>query len=387
MMLPTAGGLKVFLDCGNYFGDNTNLGDEAVLEGISEGFVKHLPQARIRIATFAEHVIRRACPDFEPQVLHHREDRYSAAFAELISEADVVGVVLTGAFSDAFVEHAMGLLYTLELTSGMGKPTIVLSAGFERVTDPQLLARAKQILPRVDWIGCRENAEGPALLREWGVPESRILITGDAALPGSYSQAQPSIGGNVGISLRLTPYSGLDETFLPQLEEPLTRFASACEAELVPVPISLEGPSDLSALARICGSPKESSDAYDLARLAAAISGCRVVVSGSYHAAVFALGQGIPVVAVGESLHYRTKMAGLQAMFPEGCRVLHPGDRFSLRLAREVERQWVEAPATRPVTLDRVREQIRVQEEAWKHMAETITRSLDQRKPALAASR
>jgi hypothetical protein len=93
-MFSIASELKVFLDCGNYFGDNTNLGDEAVLRGIAEGFGKYLPQAQIKIVTFAGNVIHRVCPDFEPVVLERRAARYLAAFENQISEADIVGVVL-----------------------------------------------------------------------------------------------------------------------------------------------------------------------------------------------------------------------------------------------------------------------------------------------------
>ncbi len=233
------GGLRVFLDCGNYFGDNTNLGDEAVLRGIAEGFDQHLPHAEIEIATFAEDVIQRACPQFVPKVLTHRDYRYSDAFRDMIAETDIVGVVFAGAFSDFFAEHALGLLYTLEMAATLDKPAIVLSAGLERVTDPRLIARAKEVFPKVTWIGCREGAEGPCLLREWGVPESRILVTGDAALPEAHRNLRPEMGNNIGLSLRLSPYSGLDENFLPQLEQPLIRLAEAYGAKVVPIPISL----------------------------------------------------------------------------------------------------------------------------------------------------
>ena len=318
--------LRVFLDCGNYFGDNTNLGDEAVLRGIAEGFDKHLPHAEIKIATFAGDVIRRACPRFAPKILTERDDRYSDDFRNLIVETDVVGVVFAGAFSDFFADHALGLLYTLELAAALDKPTIVLSAGFERVTDPRLVARAKEVFPKVTWIGCREGAEGPSLLREWGVPQSRIVITGDAALPGAHRNSRSQMGNNIGLSLRLSQYSGLDEDFPPKLEQPFLRLAEAYGAKLVPIPISLEGPSDLRVLERFCGSPLEF-DSFSPTSLAAAISSCRVVVTGTYHAAVFALGQGIPVVALAESLHYRTKMGGLQAMFPRGLSHVRTGRR------------------------------------------------------------
>ena len=367
------GGPKVFLDCGNYFGDNINLGDEAVLRGIADGFDKHLPNAEIQIVTFAGDVIQRVCPHFTPKLLTQRDDRYSDDFRNLIAETDIVGVVFAGAFSDFFAEHALGLLYTLELATALGKPAIVLSAGFERVADPRLVARAKEVLPKVTWIGCREGAEGPSLLREWGVPESRILIMGDAALPEAHRNFRPEMGNNIGLSLRLSQYSGLDENFLPQLESPLLQLAEAYKAKLVPIPISLEGPSDLAAMERFCGSPLESFDAYSPTSLAAAISSCRVVVTGTYHAAVFALGQGIPVVTLAESLHYRTKMGGLQAMFPEGCRMLEPNGDIGVRLIREVDKLWTDAPTLRHQTLNRVREQIDSQERSWIRMVKSIS--------------
>ncbi len=331
----------------------------------------------IKIATFAGDIIQRACPRFGPEVLTHRDDRYSGAFRNLIAESDIVGVVFAGAFSDFFAEHALGLLYTLELAIALDKPAIVLSAGFERVTDPRLVAWAKEVFPKVTWIGCREGAEGPSLLRGWGVPESRILVMGDAALPEAHRNLGPEMGNNIGLSLRLSPYSGLDEDFLPQLEQPLLRLTEAYKAKLVPIPISLDGPSDLKkALERFCGSPMESLDSSNPTSLAAAISSCRVVVTGTYHAAVFALGQGIPVVTLAGSLHYRTKMGGLRAMFPEGCRMLEPGDQMGALLMREVGRLSTEAPTIRHQTLNRVRAQIDSQERSWIRIVKSISQLL-----------
>jgi polysaccharide pyruvyl transferase WcaK-like protein len=375
--------LNVFLDCGNYFGDNTNLGDEAVLRGVALGFARHLPFAKTRIATFARGVIHRTCPFFEPEVLQRREDHYSPPFHGLISESDVVGVVFAGAFSDAFAEHALGLLQTLELASRAGKPTLVLSAGFEPVADPELLRRAQEVLPKVDWIACREAVTGPALLKSWGVRESRVLVTGDAALPEAHRYAKPWMGRDIGLSLRLTAYSGLDENFLPRLENPLARLAAAHDTQLVPIPISLDGPSDLEALARFCGPSCRNLDVLNPNILAAEISRCRVVVSGTYHAAVFALAQGIPVITVAGSMHYRTKMGGLQVMFPEGCRMLEPGAHFAEQLMQEAERLWVNAPAIRVATLDRVRRAARTQEEAWTRMMQSVVAQIGSRPVAV----
>ena len=45
------------------------------------------------------------------------------------------------------------------------------------------------------------------------------------------------------------------------------------------------------------------------------ISRCRAVVTGSYHAAVFALAQGIPAVGLTGSAYYDAKFAGLADQF------------------------------------------------------------------------
>ena len=49
---------------------------------------------------------------------------------------------------------------------------------------------------------------------------------------------------------------------------------------------------------------------------------CRVVVTGAYHAAVFALAQGIPVIALAKSDYFAKKLLGLEDQFGEGCQTV-----------------------------------------------------------------
>ncbi len=336
--------MKVFLDCGNYFGDNINLGDEAVLRGLSRGFARHLPQAEFHVATFAPELIRRNSPSFAPYLLAHRGEHYSASFARTIADSDAAGVILAGAFSDAFEEHVLGLLETLDLAASRGKPTFLLSAGFERVTSRRLLERAREVLPKVDWICCREPLYGPTLLREWGVPLSRILVTGDSAVEEAYGAARPSLGGDLGFSARVAPYSGLTRDGLHRIGSLLAKFAAANGCEIVPVPISLQGPSDLASLAAYGAPSARHLNFADPRVLYSRIARCRVLVSATYHAAVFALSQGIPVVAIALSPHYQVKLHGLASLFPQATVVLEPHKDSRRRLIHEVERLWSEAP-------------------------------------------
>ena len=45
-------------------------------------------------------------------------------------------------------------------------------------------------------------------------------------------------------------------------------------------------------------------------------------MTGSYHAAVFGLAQGVPAVCLSKSSYYEAKFGGLQALFPGACFVV-----------------------------------------------------------------
>jgi polysaccharide pyruvyl transferase WcaK-like protein len=56
------------------------------------------------------------------------------------------------------------------------------------------------------------------------------------------------------------------------------------------------------------------------------VTACRVVLTGAYHLAVFALSQGIPVVALTSTAYYDDKFYGLAEMFGTGITVIHFDD-------------------------------------------------------------
>ncbi len=68
---------------------------------------------------------------------------------------------------------------------------------------------------------------------------------------------------------------------------------------------------------------------------------CRAIVTGSYHAAVFGLAQGVPVVCLTKSSYYDAKFAGLSALFPGACFVgsLQQPD-FADCLRNAIEQAW-----------------------------------------------
>jgi colanic acid/amylovoran biosynthesis protein len=98
-------------------------------------------------------------------------------------------------------------------------------------------------------------------------------------------------------------------------------------------------------------------------------SECRLVVTGSYHAGVFALAQGIPVVALAASDYYRDKFFGLADQFGAGCRVLEmrmPG--FASQLGPVIGEFWHRAPALRPGLLRAAENQIKAAQAAYQEL-------------------
>jgi len=81
--------------------------------------------------------------------------------------------------------------------------------------------------------------------------------------------------------------------------------------------------------------------------LISAAASCRALVTGSYHAAVFGLAQGVPAVCLSKSSYYDAKFGGLQALYPGACFVV-PLDApdYAARLSAAIGQAWdLPAPA------------------------------------------
>jgi len=93
-------------------------------------------------------------------------------------------------------------------------------------------------------------------------------------------------------------------------------------------------------------------------QLAEQVSRCRVVVTGSYHAGVFALSQGLPVVGVYAQEYYRQKFLGLAEMFPGGLTAVDiAADDAPQELGTALRSAWSMAEELRPRLLARASEQ------------------------------
>jgi hypothetical protein len=89
---------------------------------------------------------------------------------------------------------------------------------------------------------------------------------------------------------------------------------------------------------------------------------------------VFALAQGIPVVALAASRYYLDKMHGLADQFGQGCEVvpLEPASRLASRLSEAMNSAWENADLLRPSLLARAAAQVASGRAAYERLAAIV---------------
>jgi len=283
----------------------------------------------------------------------------SAAYRHAIHDADLVVVTGMGGITDAFGQYARGILETLELAMEAGAATAMMGQGFGPLRDARLRARAAPVLRRVDLIALRESRRGRAILDSMNVAADRIVTTGDDAIELAYERRPGSPGTSLGVNIRASSYSGVDRAFAASLGPLFAAAATRHETELIPLPISrYRSEDDLETISAIIGH-RSGADVTTPQGVIDEIKRCRVIVAGSYHAAVFALSMGIPVVALAASEYYVDKFLGLADHFGCGCRTLRlPDEHFTAKLSQAIDESWSDAESLRPKLLHAATEQI-----------------------------
>jgi polysaccharide pyruvyl transferase WcaK-like protein len=282
----------------------------------------------------------------------------------LAAETSSLVLALGGGYiTDQDFAQSTRVLSLLEHAHDMGKPTAMLGQGLGPIEEPTLLARASEVLPSVDFIALRESRKGPALLTRVGVAPARVAVTGDDAIELANSLRRPDLGYDLGVCLRVAGYSPVSDSARESAASALQSVARKLGAGLVPITIAEYRSQDRrSTLPLLRGFPQRRRPLRRFARpqdVALQVGGCRVMVTGAYHAGVFALAQGIPVVALTSSTYYDDKFLGLVDMFGIGLQLVRL-DSIDLgeQLIQAVSAAWEGALDIRPALLASAAEQI-----------------------------
>jgi polysaccharide pyruvyl transferase WcaK-like protein len=346
---------------------------------------QYLPEIASRALVHLKRDIRRRSPGlleaamFAKMRLMRTDDKSLRAFIAALDEVDLYVVSGAATMNDKAKTHARVVLATIEIAVNHGVPVAMFSQGFGPMNDPELFAEARRLLSRVTLIAVRENLFGPALLKLLGVSPQRVFVTGDDAIEMAYQERASANGKGIGVNIRVARSADIDPSLVEVLRRVLHKAANKYEASLIALPIALHAAADdFKIIRQLIGGGEEQSDGgywSDRPRhVIAACGQCRIVVTGGYHAAVFALAQGIPAVCLFGNTNYHEKFMGLADQFGTGCELLSVNvSDFADRLGDAIERAWTRSAAQRMPLLAAAARQIELSDAAYGRFAQLTT--------------
>jgi colanic acid/amylovoran biosynthesis protein len=308
------------------------------------------------------------------------------AFLRRFDEMDILFVGGGGHLTDAggLRGAAENMLNLIMHAHSRDLPVFMFGHGVGPFHSDRLREKARRALSGVRLLTVRERAFSYPQAREVGVPEARIAVTGDDAVSFAYRRRPDALGDAIGVNLRVGSDSGVSASASDRVGEALSEAAATLASPLCPVPISHAGPNgqldadrDTDTIRTILSAAEVDSDGgaslQTVEAVVEQVGRCRVVVTGSYHAGVFALSQGVPVVALYRSEYYNNKLKGLADMFEIGCTVLR-ADRSDIEevLEEAVTKAWESAEEVRPRLLDAAEKQVEAADAAYARLEESL---------------
>ena len=280
--------------------------------------------------------------------------------------------------ADNVKEAGLGVLKRLGIALRQGIPTAMVGQGIGPIEDSELRKRAKDVLPFVDLILARENLTAPYLLQSLGVEPDRVFVTGDDAIELAYGVRLPQLGTGIGVNMRKAHYTEVERNHLDAVRTVLRDASERYKATLIAVPISHNpGESDLRTIRRLFKGQKDVLINWRKFETPMntinSVSRCRVVVTGGYHPAVFALAQGIPAICLTKSELYSIKFLGLVEQFDVGCNIINLDDpNFQETFTATLEDLWQTAEQLRPRILELAWRQIELNRKGYQHLFDVV---------------
>lgn len=295
-------------------------------------------------------------------------------FVEAVGAADLVMASGGGFITDAFEDHAGDILDIIGLGVKQGKATALLGQGIGPVSSTMLFGKAAAVLPSIDLISLRESKNGLRVLSKCNVAPEHIMTTGDDAIESAWEARSELPGSGIGINLRMARYSEIGTEQIAAIRRGIHTAAKRHNAPLIPLPISfVNRESDVATIRQIFkGYPAEMclpEPQEDLSEVLAQVGLCRIIITGSYHCAVFGLAQGIPAICLAESQYYKDKFSGLADQFGCGVETVVVNDtHFEENLRAAAGKMWALAEELRPLLFEAACRQIEAGKDAYRRI-------------------
>ncbi|OGF52730.1 MAG: polysaccharide pyruvyl transferase CsaB [Candidatus Fraserbacteria bacterium RBG_16_55_9] len=286
-----------FLVSGYYgFG---NLGDETILSALAKELREWFPQAEI--------VVLSAMPEETAKQYHVRA----------INRWDLMGVQRELQSATAFISGGGGLiqdqtsrrsaLYYLALIALARRrcPVYLIGQGIGPIRSRFVRAWSERLLRRVDLAMVRDEISRE-VLRDWGLPEERLVLGGDLALllwPQFESLRETSALGDEGPYLAICLKGKLSEKLKASVVEQLDRWSELQNTKITFIALYPE--EDLEGMEEIASRMKRSTKVLSFAKLGLksameCIGHAQAIVGMRLHALIFALLTARPFVALGD---------------------------------------------------------------------------------------
>lgn len=331
---------------------------------------KRMPGAISARIMRAQSLLRQHAPALLRAVIRLKARRYPGekaafdAFLNAMDRADLHLLCGQGTFSDTGVVQAEIVLRTMQMSMRSGTPAAMIGQGIGPVTEPRLVAIMREVAPGACLIALREGRSGPAVLRSLEVAPERVIVTGDDAVELAYSERPSVLGKGLGLNVRVAPNAGIGPAVIGQLKCVLNAFTDRHPVPVVPLPIAAHGSIQdarviRDLLADIDSSSTGGAELEMPMQVIAQAGECRLVIAGAYHAAIFALSQGVSVICLCASTYYAEKFLGLRDLFGDGCRLVRiDKPSWASELAAEMTTAWDAADDVREGLLRSAEDQI-----------------------------
>ncbi|MBN9691773.1 MAG: polysaccharide pyruvyl transferase family protein [Verrucomicrobia bacterium] len=302
--------------------------------------------------------------------LRGQADPQTQVELDQLRRSDLVIAAGGGYFNDTFAGPAVRCTKVLLIAQSLGIPTFLFGQGLGPINRPDTRELLGTMLRRSRLIGLREGILGPRLLQELGVTDSQYRVTGDGAIELAARERVDELGDHLGFNIRIAKYANPQAMDLVKVGHLVAEFAQGLNVPVMPCPIYFgqkepDEPAARAALPSSCQVYREACP-FDPLEVIRRVRRCRVVVTGSYHAAVFALAQGIPVIGLAASQYYASKFDGLAGMFGAAMSVVYLDQpEVATTLVARMAQHWRKAAHLRAECREAADRQRQWNREVW----------------------